>query len=448
MSCSGVGSNLVCRLESEEPDKPILQEVRTLVEENDDYWEKEAEGLSSQKRRIFTTVVRDQSLKILREVDRLHLLGFSRLELDKVTHREVAELSGWADSFIKAREEEKFKEEMGSIDRNLDFSPPSRHDHLADNEISSLFTDVMQSAIWKRSNLLGMASVIASNKEVVEGSESPMRDRFVSAAAQAVSPAFVVPMVVGDIASIAETYVKQLEDPSLKDPCLQALRMLELPADTISKVQHDVVKHAGVGFDAVGVTDENIGRTVTSIMERAAHLTSPVSKSVKKWGSKILDSALEAAVPSAYAAKLPSKQIRFEDLWSSYEYLARRPEWINNGCALNLSNALMRSGAPSMRGYSTAKFEDESLLFRLRDLDSYLQRNKIGSLSKPSRFEELSGKRGILYFKAHFPAATGHVTLWNESSFHPNDPYCHYADCKELFSRAEAVHFYEFPKTR
>lgn len=174
---------------------------------------------------------------------------------------------------------------------------------------------------------------------------------------------------------------------------------------------------------------------------------------VAEAGSKILNSVSESIIPSAYADEPPpyhppkeTQKVRFDDVWVNYEYL-KRPEWMGNGCAVNMSHALLASGAPNMKAQKrpTGRVEDESLLFRLRDLDAYLQKNNIGTPTKISDPEELNGRRGIVYFKGDFGDATGHATLWNGRSFHPNDHCCQFG-CDHFFYTAEAVYFYEFPQ--
>ena len=249
-----------------------------------------------------------------------------------------------------------------------------------------------------------------------------------------------------NLSEAAARWIKQLNDIG-SEYCQPKKRVLPPLDEQIGEVtlQPRIRQHV----------PRSIGTLFSETLLRAQGAIGMATNTAVVAGEKLLASVSDAIIPSSSTEEPPPYQppkenpgVRFDDLWSHYEYLGfgRRLDWMNNSCAANMSHALLASEAPDMKAQKrlTARFERESLIFRLRDLDVYLRENDIGTPTKISDPTELAGRRGIVYFKGDLGDATGHVTLWNGSSYHPADHCCQFG-CDHFFDRVDAVYFFEFP---
>ena len=300
-----------------------------------------------------------------------------------------------------------------------------------------------------------------------------------------------------NLSEAAARWIKQLNDIG-SEYCQPKKRVLPPLDEQIGEVtlQPRIRQHV----------PRSIGTLFSETLLRAQGAIGMATNTAVVAGEKLLASVSDAIIPSSSTEEPPPYQppkenpgVRFDDLWSNYEYFGfgRRPDWMNNSCpprrrvlpaseapdmkaqiekeitrlyktirvrfrhwtnscAANMRHVLLASEAPDMKAQKrpTVLFEKETtrlyekihVLFRLRDLDIPFRENDIGTPLKIAYpREDLDGRRGILLFQGDFGDDEYYVTLWNGSSYHPEDP-CRQIGCYQNFDRAEAVYFYEFKK--
>jgi hypothetical protein len=120
-----------------------------------------------------------------------------------------------------------------------------------------------------------------------------------------------------------------------------------------------------------------------------------------------------------------------------------------NTCASRLSVALNKANAPvkSMQGVSTIGTADGSrIIYRVSEFRTYLfsvYGKPITDLKTP--FDDaFKGKRGIIAFAVNWQDATGHIALWNGSTYREptHDNYSAYVNGSVRTSKGE---FWELP---
>jgi len=121
--------------------------------------------------------------------------------------------------------------------------------------------------------------------------------------------------------------------------------------------------------------------------------------------------------------------------------------WITNTCAIRLSRSLNYSGVPVPRHFvdmNVVSGDDHKwYAFRVREMKRWLT-HKLGApdidATSPVDRSQFSGVRGVIGFDIHFPDATGHLDLWDGST------YIHEAvDPRDYFSIASRVVLWASP---
>lgn len=121
-----------------------------------------------------------------------------------------------------------------------------------------------------------------------------------------------------------------------------------------------------------------------------------------------------------------------------------------NTCASRLSVAFNKAGAPvtAIKGVTTLSVGDGArIIFRVSEFRTYL----LHTLGKPSidnakpYDDAFKGKKGIIAFSVNWANATGHIALWNGSTYREpsHDNYASYVNATDLKVRTSRGEFWE-----
>src|SRR5436305_1588344 len=121
--------------------------------------------------------------------------------------------------------------------------------------------------------------------------------------------------------------------------------------------------------------------------------------------------------------------------------------WITNTCAVRLSRAFNYSGDPvpaNFPGLHVVSGADKKhYAYRMQELKTWVA-YKFGTpgvtARKPVDRATFAGKKGIIAFDIHFGDASGHIDLWDGSTFTHE-----HAAGKDYFALATKVVLWELP---
>lgn len=151
-----------------------------------------------------------------------------------------------------------------------------------------------------------------------------------------------------------------------------------------------------------------------------------------------------------------------EDLYTALGGAAKKnihvPGFGPNGntCASRMSVALNQGGAPvdmsivrAVGAQTLGTANDMRIMYRVSDLRNYFRR-LLGQpgIDDTSPYDDaFHGRRGIIAFSVNWAGATGHVALWNGSTYREPtyDDYASYVDRNVPSVRTFRGEFWELP---